>query len=190
MRDNEEIKKAIEFARDKHKGQTYSDVYSYIRHLEMVYEVLVRFGFDDETLLVSAWLHDVIEDTDVSYHMVKVGFGFDVAEAVYGVTDELGRNRKERKVKTYPKILANLNSLILKLADRIANVEFGKTGVFGDPSKIKMYREEQTEFETALGFNVLSKNWAIAEYANPKEKEADRKLLEMWLHLRTILKEN
>ena len=44
MRNNEKIKRAILFAQEAHAGQTYSDVYSYIRHLEMVYEVLVRFG--------------------------------------------------------------------------------------------------------------------------------------------------
>ena len=188
MRDNEIIKRAIEFARKAHDGQTYSDVYSYIRHLEMVYEVLVRFGFEDETLLVSAWLHDVIEDTEVSYHIVKTEFGLEIAEAVYGVTDELGRNRKERKAKTYPKILANLNSLILKIADRIANVEFGKTGVFGDPSKIKMYRKEQAEFEDALGFKELSEKFSVGAYDSEEEKEVDRKLLAMWLHLRDLLK--
>ena len=188
MRDNDEIKKAILFAQDAHEGQTYSDVYSYIRHLEMVYEVLVRFGFTHVVILVASWLHDVIEDTDVSYHNIKIMFGFEVAEAVYGVTDELGRNRKERKAKTYPKIRANINSLILKLADRIANVEFGASGVFGDPSKIKMYRKEQAEFEDALGFKELSEKFSIGAYDSEEEKEIDKKILAMWLHLRELLK--
>ena len=190
MRDNEIIKKAIEYARKFHEGQMYSDVYGYVRHLEMVYDVLIRFGFTNVIILASSWLHDIIEDTIVSYHTVKVEFGFDIAEAVYGVTDELGRNRKERKAKTYPKIRANINSLILKLADRIANVEFGASGVFGDPSKTKMYREEQAEFEKELGFKELSEKFSVGAYDSEEEKEKDRKLLSMWLHLREILKEN
>ncbi len=113
MRNNQLIKKAIEFARVAHEGQTYSDVYSYIRHLEMVYDVLVKFEYEDSIIMASAWLHDVIEDTEVSYQDVKREFGLDVAEAVYGVTDELGRNRKERKAKTYPKIMKNPRSLAL-----------------------------------------------------------------------------
>ena len=188
MRDNEIIKRAIEFARKFHEGQTYSDVYSYVRHLEMVYDVLVRFGFREVVILASSWLHDVIEDTIVSYQTVKKEFGFDIAEAVYGVTDELGRNRKERKAKTYPKIRANINSLILKLADRIANVEFGASGVFGDPSKLKMYRKEQAEFEDALGFKELSDKFSKGAYDSDDEKELDKKILAMWMHLRELLK--
>ena len=72
----------------------------------------------------------------------------------------------------------------------IANVEFVSVGVFGDPSKIKMYREEQPEFEEALGFDELNKRWASDNYATADEIDADRKLLELWLHLRSLLKEN
>lgn len=182
MRNNENVKKAIQFASKAHEGQTYSDVYSYVRHLEMVYEVLVEFGFgEDETLMVSGWLHDVIEDTDASYQTVKKEFGLVVAEAVYGVTDEIGRNRKEKKAKTYPKIRDNDDSLALKLADRIANVKFSCNGVFGNPSKFNMYRDEQEEFELELWYNRLRE---------PDAKLTPRglKLLNMWEHLRNLLK--
>ncbi len=38
------------------------------------------------------------------------------------MTDELGRNRKERKEKTLPKIAALYDAIVVKLADRIANM--------------------------------------------------------------------
>lgn len=181
--------KAIKFAMEAHGDQKYSEVYSYVRHLEVVYEVLQEFGYgDDEVLVVGGWLHDTIEDTEVSYHDIKMAFGKEVAEAVYGVTDETGRNRKERKKKTYPKIRENGKSLILKLADRIGNVRFSVRGVFGNPSKLSMYQKEQAEFEKELGYPELSKKWSITVYSNIEERIADGKLLGMWDELKKLLK--
>ena len=93
---------------------------------------------------------------------IKDYFGEDVAEMVFAVTDELGRNRKERKVKTYPKIAANPEAIILKLADRIANIEHG--------GKIDMYKKEHGNFVGWLGG------------ASQKDTQA------MWEHLERLLK--
>jgi len=171
------LEKAIHFARDAHVGQTYSEVYSYVRHLEHVYEVLIRFGYeDDENLLISAWLHDTIEDTPVTYQDIKREFNIEIAEIVYAVTDELGRNRKERKKKTYPKIKENPKATIIKLADRIANIEFSVKGVFGNPSKLKMYQKEHEEFKLKL-------KRCYSAYRS----EDDIKMDKMWKYLDKLL---
>lgn len=116
----------------------------YTYHLNQVEMILNRFGFSsDEVLKISAWLHDIIEDTEFSYEQIKHGFGAEIADVVYAVTNEMGRNRKERYAKTYPKIQANKRALILKLADRIANIEQAK----GTNSRyVDMYRKEWGDF--------------------------------------------
>lgn len=144
------IKKASAYAQQAHLAQKYGKNYPYHKHLEDVYHVLIRFGFNEINnieLLVAAWLHDILEDTSHSYSDIKKEFGIEVAETVYCVTDELGRNRKERKQKTYPKIKSNNNSIILKVSDRIANVEFSMTQ---DNNLLKMYQKEHKSFEHHL----------------------------------------
>ena len=61
-----------------HHGQVY-DIFPYEKHLRDVIEVIVRFFKDDETLIISGWLHDAIEDTYLTYSKIKHTFGFEVA---------------------------------------------------------------------------------------------------------------
>jgi (p)ppGpp synthase/HD superfamily hydrolase len=94
------------------KPQTY-DGKPYTVHLMAVEINLKRFGIDslngerDQNLLIGAWLHDTLEDTTVSYDEILNEFGKDIADLVYSVTNESGANRKERSLKTYPKISAH-----------------------------------------------------------------------------------
>lgn len=147
---NTQIKIAREFALKVHTTQTYGNIHPYFKHLEDVYNVLIRFGYHEEThqeLLVASFLHDTIEDTPTSYSDLKKIFGTDVAEIVYCVTDEMGRNRKEKKTKSYPKIRSNPLAVVLKVADRIANAEFSTKE---QSPQLEMYRKEYNEFEYYL----------------------------------------
>lgn len=149
---HELIKKAMAFVTKKHMSQTYSNCYPYFKHPEDVYNVLIEFGFkednpEDLPILVSGWLHDTMEDTSTSYTDLKNEFGIEIAEIVYCMTDELGRNRKEKKAKTYPKIRSNSKAIIVKVADRIANVRFG---ISEKSSQLEMYKKEFEEFQYNL----------------------------------------
>lgn len=124
-----------------HGDQRYDGIFPYVKHLDDVVAVLDRFDFSGD-FIVAGYLHDAIEDGNLSYNKIKKNFGEDVAEMVFCVTDEIGRNRKEKKEKTLPKTASNRNAVILKLADRIANIEHG--------GKIDMYRKEYPEFRQAL----------------------------------------
>ena len=86
-----------------HKGQMYGEELPYTYHLAQVVSVLERFGIKDEDLLVAAWLHDSLEDTAATKFHLEVTFGNRVADLVWRVTNESGKNRKERHEKTYPK---------------------------------------------------------------------------------------
>jgi hypothetical protein len=69
----------------------------------------------------------------------------------------MGRNRIEKKAKTYPKIRSNPIAIVLKVADRIANVEFSSTQTTG---YIGMYKKEHSDFEYHLRIsNQISEMW-------------------------------
>ena len=136
------LRDALFVAENAHKNQKYDEIFPYIKHIYDVIDVLKRFDFKSNKMLIGAALHDTIEDDGISYNDIKKHFGIDVAEMVFCVTDELGRNWKEKKEKTLPKTMSNPDAIILKLADRIANIEHG--------GKIDMYRKEQIDFKGTL----------------------------------------
>lgn len=132
---------------EAHGAQKYGE-HPYEYHLHAVVETLQKFGLnieneDDAALLIAAWLHDSLEDTSLGKDTIASEFGAEIANLVYLVTDEPGRNRKERKAATYQKIKQSEKAITLKLADRIANVEESakrNKGLF------QMYLKEQQSF--------------------------------------------
>lgn len=125
------------------KGLLYG-VLPYTHHLAAVESVLREFGENRIELLVAAWLHDIVEDTDVKLRDVEENFGEEVSRLVGAVTSEDGENRKIRNALTYPKIReAGQDAVRLKLADRIANVRNGG-------SSVAMYAKEHKNFKHAL----------------------------------------
>lgn len=136
------------FAIERHGDQRYGDGAPYSTHLAAAVEVLHRFGYgDDPQLVCAAWLHDVVEDTPTTRDEVAAYFGDEVAALVWAVSNEPGKNRAERASKTYPKIAATPRAIIVKLADRIANVEASKRS---RRDLYAMYRREWPKFETSL----------------------------------------
>lgn len=137
---------ARRLARAAHRGQMYGDR-PYFGHLVDVVGVLSEFGVEREELHATAYLHDTLEDTPLSRDQIAEFCGAWVAGLVAAVTDEPGANRKERKAKTYPKIAANPDAILIKLADRIANVRESQKN---SPGLLAMYRKEYPEFRRAL----------------------------------------
>lgn len=125
------------------KGQLYG-VLPYTHHLAAVEQVLRYFNEENNDILIAAWLHDIVEDTDVKLRDIEENFGPNVAHLVGAVTSEEGPNRKTRNALTYPKIRkAGSDAVALKLADRIANVNSGG-------SSFPMYQKEHDDFKFAL----------------------------------------
>lgn len=135
------------------KQQLYG-VLPYTHHLAAVEAVLREYGSSDE-LLIAAWLHDIVEDTDVKIRDIEENFGSTVATLVAAVTSEPGPNRKTRNALTYPKIReTGPEAIRLKLADRIANV------CSGGSSK-QMYAKEHGDFRHALRDPNDKLNWKM-----------------------------
>lgn len=98
--------------------------------------------------ILAAWGHDLIEDTRVSYNDVKKELGYDAAEIVYAVSNEKGKNRKERaNDKYYKGICETPGATFVKLCDRIANVQYSK---MTKSRQFEMYKEENENFTNSL----------------------------------------
>jgi len=140
---NDIVRKAFLYALKQHGRQIYADHDPYILHLYDVSMTLVEFGVKDPKLLASAFLHDTIEDTNCNYHDIKITFSEEIANIVYALTDELGKNREERKIKTLPKLDGFPQAQIIKLADWISNVRQCHRN---SHKMYKMYKKEYPGF--------------------------------------------
>ena len=99
---------------------------------------------------LAAYGHDLIEDTRVSYNDVKAVLGEQAADIIYAVTNEKGKNRKERaNDKYYEGIRETPGAVFVKLCDRIANVQYSK---MTQSRMFEMYRKENTNFIHSLGY--------------------------------------
>ena len=127
--DKELLKKAYNFASDGHLNQKRASGEPYITHPLQVALYLSELSMDLETI-IAAILHDLIEDTDITYKNIKKEFGTDVANIVDGVTklDKIQYNtNEEAKAEAIRKMVIAMSKdirvLILKLADRLHNIQ-------------------------------------------------------------------
>lgn len=117
-----EWKKALEFAREKHKGQLRDEGTPYFEHLKGVMRILVaESNVTDDTILCIAALHDTLEDTDSTYEELEEKFGDEVAGCVQLLTRQPNQSFEDysRKIFTneeYP------YAREIKLADRLHNL--------------------------------------------------------------------
>jgi GTP pyrophosphokinase len=128
-KDQEEINTAFLYAKKGHQGQKRKSGEEYITHPLHVAIYLAELNFDIETIK-AALLHDLVEDTEITYQDIKKSFGKEVADLVDGVTklDKIRYNsREEAKAEAIRKMVIAMSKdirvLILKLADRLHNIE-------------------------------------------------------------------
>src|SRR5271154_3601966 len=117
------IKDAAEFGAAAHQGQKRLSGEPYITHPVAAAEILAELRLDADTI-VSAILHDVIEDTPIAKEEIAARFGKDVAEIVDGVTklDQIRfKNREEAQAESFRKMLLamerDLRGILVKLED-------------------------------------------------------------------------
>ena len=128
-KDQDYINRAFQYAYDGHKGQNRKSGEPYITHPLHVALYLCELNFDKETI-AAALLHDLIEDTEISYDDLKKEFGEEVADIVDGVTklDKIKYStNEEAKADAIRKMVIAMSKdirvLILKLADRLHNIQ-------------------------------------------------------------------
>ena len=122
------IKRAYDFAKEKHGDQLRKSGEPYIIHPVQVAYILAGLELDDATIC-AALLHDVAEDTDVTIQDISKQFSPEIAEMVDGVT-KLGNlkytSAEEQQVENYRKMFLamgkDIRVILIKLADRLHNM--------------------------------------------------------------------
>ena len=148
MFSQEKYLKALNYAANAHGEQKTPNNLPYITHITSVaMEVIhacVESKMDDkktDLAITVALLHDVIEDTKISYDDIYVEFGIDIAEAVDALSKEKTLPKKEQMADSMNKLLTQAYEVqMVKLADRITNMQ--KPPEYWDNEKIYNYHKE------------------------------------------------
>lgn len=122
------IRRAFAVAKKAHEGQLRDNGDPYITHPLAVAMILAGFRLDVPSLL-TALLHDTIEDTGITQDELRKQFGDTVADLVDGVTKltrlELQSDRTKQAENFRKLVLAmskDIRVLLVKLADRLHNM--------------------------------------------------------------------
>lgn len=123
------IRKAYEFAKEKHAGVLRVDGSPYLRHLVETAEIIVSLHAGPNTIAAGI-LHDVVEDVEeVNEETIKGLFGEDIASLVMSVTkvsESESESYSDSKNKTIQKVFHamsnDVRTIIIKIADRLNNM--------------------------------------------------------------------
>ncbi len=122
------VENACAYAKKMHEGQTRATGEPYYTHPIEVATILADMKMDAGTI-VTAILHDTLEDTEATYEDIKKKFGKEVADLVNGVS-KLTRIESQtiegKQAENFRKLLLAMSEdirvLLVKLADRLHNM--------------------------------------------------------------------
>jgi RelA/SpoT family (p)ppGpp synthetase len=168
---NEElIKKAFQLSYESHKNDFRASGEPYFNHPYEVAMIVAREIPLDYISVVSALLHDVVEDSDISLEFIAKEFNAEIAEIVDGVTKIGGvfKGQEITQAENYRKLLLSMvkdvRVILVKFADRLHNM---RTLEFVHPQKQRRIAKETLEiyapFANRFGLGVLK--WEMEDLA-------------------------
>ena len=126
--DKQVIRKAFNFSLDAHRGMRRHSGELYIFHPIAVATICAREMNLGATSIISAFLHDVVEDTDITDEDIEATFGSRVSRIINGLTkiSDVSGHTKSMQAENFRKILLTLSDdvrvILIKLADRLHNM--------------------------------------------------------------------
>ena len=172
------IRRAYDFAKEKHGDQLRKSGEPYIIHPVQVAYILANLELDDATIC-AALLHDVAEDTEVTIQDLAREFSPEIAEMVDGVT-KLGNlkytSAEEQQVENYRKMFLamgkDIRVILIKLADRLHNMRTLK--FLKRDRQLAIAKETQDLYAPlANRLGMYSLKWELEDlsfkYLNPDE---------------------
>ena len=117
MTDDERLKRALQFAREKHKGQFRIGGDEYITHPMAVAEIVRKNGYGID-VQIAALFHDLLEDTDAKESEIITYGNEEILKAVKLLTKQKGYNMAEYVAG----IRQNETAFAVKAADRLHNL--------------------------------------------------------------------
>lgn len=168
---NEEmITKAFKLSFEAHKNHFRASGEPYFIHPYSVTMVVAKEIPLDDISVVSALLHDVVEDTDISLEFVEKEFGKEVAEIVDGVTKISGvfRGHNITQAENYRKLLLSMVNdvrvILVKFADRLHNM---RTLEYVSPHKQRRIATETLEIYAPFAhrFGLAKVKWELEDLA-------------------------
>ncbi|NCO75004.1 MAG: bifunctional (p)ppGpp synthetase/guanosine-3',5'-bis(diphosphate) 3'-pyrophosphohydrolase [Cyanobacteria bacterium] len=173
---NSLICRAFNFAYSLHEGQYRKSGEPYIAHPVAVAELLRDLGGDSE-MIAAGFLHDVVEDTEITCEEIEALFGANVRQLVEAVTKLSKYNfssKKERQAENFRRMFVamaqDIRVIVVKLADRLHNM---RTLEFLPPEKQRLIAEETKEIFAPLAnrLGIWHFKWELEDlsfkYLNP-----------------------
>ena len=180
------ICRAFNFAYELHEGQTRKSGEPYIAHPVAVATLLRSLGGDSITI-AAGFLHDVVEDTEVTPEEIEELFGQEVRLLVEGVTKLSKFNfssTTERQAENFRRMFlamaTDIRVIIVKLADRLHNM---RTLDHLKPEKQRRISRETREIFAPLAnrLGIGRFKWELEDlcfkYLEPKAYEEIKALI-------------
>ena len=169
--DEDRLEKAYQLGRKAHDGQMRASGEPYFTHPIAVAHLLADMHFDLDTI-ITALLHDTVEDCDITLEQLEQLLGETIAQLVNGVTkltrfelQSIDSKQAENFRKLVMATSADLRVLLVKLADRTHNMET----IDGFSRQDK---KERIARETLDIYAPLAERLGITHFQNQLEESA------------------
>lgn len=207
----EKITKAYYFTKESHEGQFRNSGEPYFIHPVAVANILADLYMDDSTIMAGL-MHDVLEDTEITFEKMANEFDEEIAKLVDGVTKLKKikyQSKQESQADNLRKMVLAMNSdirvIIIKIADRLHNI---RTLEYMNKAKQLEKAKETLEIYAPLAYRLgmSSVKWELEDlslrYLEPeiyydlaekiKKKRSEREAIisNIISEIKTSLKDN